>query len=117
MHVIKDVPGHTNLNTKRVYLNIDFNTLLNFALEVSYENNYWFYFSGCIQFINTPFIYPAIFRLLYACETKVGETLSLKTDDVNLEEDIITLYNWKNKVSRMIPMSNPLTKYLRMEIL
>lgn len=40
MHVIKDVLGHTNLNTTRVYLNIDFNTLLNFALEVPYENNY-----------------------------------------------------------------------------
>ena len=39
MHVIKDVLGHTNLNTTRVYLNIDFNTLLNFALEVPYENN------------------------------------------------------------------------------
>lgn len=66
------------------------------------------------KFINTPFIYPAVFRLLYACGTRVGETLSLKTDDVNLEEGIITLYNGKNKVSRMIPMSDSLTKYLRM---
>lgn len=40
MPVIKDVLGHTNLNTTRVYLNIDFNTLSNFALEVPYENNY-----------------------------------------------------------------------------
>ena len=39
MHVIKDVLGHTNLNTTRMYLNIDFNTLLNFALEVPYESN------------------------------------------------------------------------------
>ena len=66
------------------------------------------------KFINTPFIYPAVFRLLYACGTRVSETLSLKTDDVNLEEGIITLYNGKNKVSRMIPMSDSLTKYLRM---
>ena len=66
------------------------------------------------KFINTPFIYPAVFRLLYACGTRVGETLSLKTDDVNLEEGIITLYNGKNRVSRMIPMSDSLTKYLRM---
>lgn len=34
MHVIKDVLGHTNLNTTRTYLNIDFNTLRHFALEV-----------------------------------------------------------------------------------
>lgn len=66
------------------------------------------------KFINTPFIYPAVFRLLYACGTRVGETLSLKTGDVDLEEGIITLYNGKNKVSRMIPMSDSLTKYLRM---
>ena len=39
MHVIKDVLGHTNLNTTRIYLNIDFNTLRKFALEVPYESN------------------------------------------------------------------------------
>lgn len=66
------------------------------------------------KFINTPFIYPAVFRLLYACGTRVGETLSLKTNDVDLEEGIITLYNGKNKISRMIPMADSLTKYLRM---
>ena len=38
MHVIKDVLGHTNLNTTRVYLNIDFNTMKHFALEVPYED-------------------------------------------------------------------------------
>lgn len=40
MYVIKDVLGHTNLNTTRAYLSIDVNTLLNFALEVPYENNH-----------------------------------------------------------------------------
>lgn len=39
MYVIKDVLGHTNLNTTRTYLNIDFSTLLMFALEVPYETN------------------------------------------------------------------------------
>lgn len=38
MHVIKDVLGHTNLNTTKIYLNIDFNTLRHFALEVPDEN-------------------------------------------------------------------------------
>ena len=38
MHVIKDVFGHTNLNTTKIYLNIDFNTLKHFALEVPDEN-------------------------------------------------------------------------------
>ena len=38
MHVIKDVLGHTNLNTTKIYLNIDFATLKHFALEVPDEN-------------------------------------------------------------------------------
>lgn len=37
MHVIKDVLGHTNLNTTKTYLNIDLDTLRLFALEVPYE--------------------------------------------------------------------------------
>ena len=38
MYVIKDVLGHTNLNTTKIYLNIDFDTLKQFALEVPDEN-------------------------------------------------------------------------------
>lgn len=38
MYVIKDVLGHTNLNTTKIYLNIDFETLRQFALEVPDEN-------------------------------------------------------------------------------
>lgn len=37
MHVIKDVLGHTNINTTKVYLNIDLNTLKQVALEVPNE--------------------------------------------------------------------------------
>lgn len=65
------------------------------------------------KFVNTPFVYPAIFRLLYACGTRISETLSLKTDDVDLSEGIITLYNGKGNVSRMLPMSDSLIKYLK----
>lgn len=37
MHVIKDILGHANLNTTRIYLNIDLDTLKRIALEVPYE--------------------------------------------------------------------------------
>lgn len=37
MHVIKDVLGHANLNTTRIYLNIDLDTLKRIALEVLHE--------------------------------------------------------------------------------
>ena len=65
------------------------------------------------KFMNTPHIYPAILRLLYACGTRIGETVRLKTEDVNLSEGILTLHNGKNHVSRMIPMSDSLSAYLR----
>lgn len=37
MHIIKDVLGHTNINTTKVYLNIDLDTLKQVALEVPSE--------------------------------------------------------------------------------
>lgn len=37
MHVIKDILGHTNLNTTSIYLNIDLDTLKRIALEVPHE--------------------------------------------------------------------------------
>lgn len=37
MYIIKDVLGHTNINTTRIYLNIDLDTLKQIALEVPYE--------------------------------------------------------------------------------
>ena len=63
--------------------------------------------------LNTPYIYPAILRLLYGCGTRIGETVRLKIEDVNLSDGIITLHNSKNNVSRMLPLSDSLTTYLR----
>lgn len=37
MYVIKEVLGHSNINTTRMYLNIDIDTLRKLALEVPYE--------------------------------------------------------------------------------
>lgn len=65
------------------------------------------------KFINTPHVYPAILRLLYGCGSRIGETVSLKAEDVDLNEGILTFHSGKNNVSHMIPMSNSLTAYLR----
>lgn len=65
------------------------------------------------KFINTPYIYPAILRLLYSCGSRIGETVRLKTEDVNLPEGTVTFNNGKNNTSRMLPMSESLTAYLR----
>ena len=37
MHVIKDVLGHSNINTTKIYLNIDVDSLREIVLEVPYE--------------------------------------------------------------------------------
>lgn len=37
MNIIKEVLGHSNINTTRIYLNIDIDTLRTVALEVPYE--------------------------------------------------------------------------------
>ena len=65
------------------------------------------------KFMNTPHVYPAILRLLYSCGPRIGETVRLRTEDVDLNEGILTFHNGKNNVSRMIPMSGSLTAYLR----
>lgn len=65
------------------------------------------------KFINTPHVYPAILRILYACGTRISETVYLKTEDVNLTEGILTIHNGKNNISRMLPMSDSLTEYLK----
>lgn len=64
------------------------------------------------KFINTPYIYPAIIRVLYGCGTRIGETVSLLCSEVDLDNGIITIHNGKNNVSRMIPMSESLRDYL-----
>ena len=64
------------------------------------------------KFINTPFIYPAVIRLLYGCGLRVGEALTLLCNDVDLHNGVITIRNGKNNVSRLVPMSDSLNKYL-----
>jgi site-specific recombinase XerD len=39
MHVIKEVLGHSNINTTKMYLNIDIDTMRAVALEVPYEES------------------------------------------------------------------------------
>lgn len=41
MHVIKDVLGHSNINTTRMYLNIDIDSLRELSLEVPYETEWY----------------------------------------------------------------------------
>lgn len=58
-------------------------------------------------------IYPMLFRMLYGCGFRINEALGLKMENVNIEQGIIKLDTTKNKIQRIVPMSNSLQKYCR----
>lgn len=66
------------------------------------------------KFINTPYIYPAVIRVLYGCGLRVSEALSLRCEDVDLSNGILVIMNGKNNVSRLVPTSESLRQYLEM---
>ena len=77
------------------------------------------FFHVCDRFENKPSfqscqnIYPALFRLLYGCGLRVNEALSLKNDDVNLEEKFIIIRESKNGTDRKLPLSDSLAVVLK----
>jgi integrase len=57
-------------------------------------------------------VLPALFRLLYGCGLRIGEALSLRCEDVNLSEGLITIHDTKNGEERRLPLSDSLTAVL-----
>ena len=66
------------------------------------------------KFVNTPYIYPAVIRMLYGCGLRVSEALALKCEHVDLDNGILVIMNGKNNVSRLVPLSESLRQYLSM---
>ncbi len=66
------------------------------------------------KFVNTPYIYPAVIRILYGCGLRVSEALDLKCEHVDLNNGILVIMNGKNNVSRLVPVSKSLRQYLSM---
>ena len=64
------------------------------------------------KFVNTPYIYPAVIRMLYGCGLRVSEALALKCEHVDLDNGILVIMNGKNNVSRLVPVSESLRQYL-----
>lgn len=56
-------------------------------------------------------VWPAVVRTLYSCGMRLGEVLTLKTCDINLNEGIIFVEKGKNGTSRYVPMSASLHAY------
>ena len=55
-------------------------------------------------------ILPALIRLLYGTGLRIGEALSLKTKDVNLDDRYLVVRDSKNGKERMIPISDSLSE-------
>ena len=56
--------------------------------------------------------FPVILRLLYSCGLRIGETVKLTTNDVDIEKGILRLVNTKGDKQRFVPMSNTMTDIL-----
>lgn len=56
--------------------------------------------------------YSTLVRMLWCCGLRLGEALSLKVSDVDLELAAITVRRAKHKRTRILPLSPSLTAYL-----
>lgn len=56
---------------------------------------------------------PVLCRILYACGTRIGETLQIKKRDVDLERGIIKLVHTKNNKPRYIVLSDSMADLMR----
>ena len=57
--------------------------------------------------------FPMILRLMCGCGLRIGETLSLKVEDVDFDIGVLTLRHAKDRKQRLVPMHSSLTKILR----
>lgn len=66
--------------------------------------------------VKDPFValyLPVIFRILYCCGTRIGETLSMRVKDVDIDNGILYLNETKNQKKRAVPVSEDLKLLLQ----
>lgn len=59
------------------------------------------------------FEFPMMMRIMYGCGMRVGETLALKMENVDLNGGILTLKHTKKDKQRLVPMHQTLTSILK----
>ncbi len=62
---------------------------------------------------NSAIFYQTFIRLLYATGLRLGEALDLKIEDVDLENNILTVNAGKGNVSRLVPFKASLSEVLK----
>jgi integrase len=67
---------------------------------------------GTIRPIRAAKVFPVLLRILYGCGLRLGEGLSLRWEDMDIENGIILIRKGKNMKQRLVPMSNSLTQLL-----
>jgi len=58
--------------------------------------------------------FPVLLRILYGCGLRLGEAEALTWDDIDLSSGVITVKSAKNQKQRIIPMSDELTRILKL---
>lgn len=67
----------------------------------------------CIACPDRHLIMPVFFRMIYSCGLRVSEARLLKVSDVELDNGILIINHSKKDNSRIVPMSESLTKRCR----
>lgn len=58
-------------------------------------------------------VFPAMFRTIYGCGLRAGETVRLRACDVDLHNEVLAIRKAKGDESRYAPMAGSLAEYLR----
>jgi len=80
-----------------------------FVRMVSAADNFGW---GTIRPIRAAKVFPVLLRILYGCGLRLGEGLSLRWMDIDIENGIIIIRNGKNSKQRLVPMGSSLTELL-----
>lgn len=64
------------------------------------------------KFYQLHYTYSILFRLIYACGLRASEVLKLNVNDINFDENTISIIDSKNHTSRMVVFSDSMKKCL-----
>ena len=62
---------------------------------------------------DTAHSFPVLLRILYGCGLRIGETLALKWENIDLDKGVISIMEAKNDKQRLVPMSTSMTELLK----
>lgn len=82
-----------------IYSKQDLNIIFEYLDKHQYDTNSIY---NCVL--------PILIRILYGTGLRRGEAINLKTTDVDLNKKILTIYNGKENVTRIVPISNSLSE-------